>query len=342
MKHRSSHCRHRQGFSLLDTVISLAVLSVLIVIFASLVTSRAVNRRTVHRATAASLADEELGVLRRLNVSAVGNQTNGPFAGVLYNAGAWRIAADGSAGHSAPNVVELPASSSFSSAASGRLQYPAGSYGTATLQMKFKIAADSPAGWGIGWLWRAVGAKNAYRARLTSTTLFLEKLVNGAATNLDSPITLSPSLTTDTWHTLQLVMDDALTPRFKVYLDGNQKNTAAIADATYTGGPAAVLGWGGVHALIDDAETVVGGVTTTWDFDASTLWPAAWLRVGLNDLPDATPTVFDDNGLLTVAPYPSPSSTNLKLATAAIRWTYNGALQSYSTSTLLGASTLAQ
>jgi hypothetical protein len=56
----------------------------------------------------------------------------------------------------------------------------------------------------------------------------------------------------------------------------------------------------------------------------------------VNDLPDGTPTVFDDNAYVAIEPYPDGSSISLKKATVTISWLRRGAVQSYSASTLIG------
>lgn len=337
---RHFFARQRPALGLLDDIMSLMVVGILVVLFGSIITTRDINRRTSFRAEAAALADEEIGALHRLSLSAVPNQTNGAFINVLYNAGSWGLITDTGAGHSTPNIIELKGNASFANTLSGRLLFPAGSYSTAAAQYAFKVLNDSPNGWGVGYVFWASDAKNGYRARLTSTTLYLEKMAGGTVTNLVTPVT-GLTVTTNTWHTLKLVMDSTASPEFQVFLDGTQLNTAALTDATYTSGPVAILGWGGAHLYVDDAQTTVGTTTATWNFDGSSALPPDWVRVGLNDLPDGSPTTFESNGLLTVAPYPTAGATNLKQATVTVQWQGNG-LQSYTATTLLGNSTLGQ
>lgn len=331
----------RPAFSLVDSVISLFVVGILIALFGSLANTRVINKRVTFRTTAAALADEEIGALRRLDQSTVATQTDGPCVNVAYNAGVWGVTTDATGGHTAPHALELRRASGFTNALSGRLLFPAGSYGTATLQLKLKVAADSPAGWGFGFQFRSADHRNGYRLRLLdSQTLYLEKISGGVVTNLVAPIT-GVAFTTNTWHTVSLIMDDTASPKFRFFIDGNQQNAAAIADTTFSSGPAALIGWGGAHLFVDDVQTTTT-VTSTWDFDSSTQLPAAWVRVGVNDLPDTTPTTFDNNCTITVAPYPTAAATNLKRAVVTISWLQNGTPLTYTGTTLLGKSTLAQ
>lgn len=335
------------GSTLLDTVLSLFVISFMIILVGTLVSAREINRRTLFRAQAAALADEQLNALRRLDVTTLANQTNGAPKNILYNAGTWRVVANTSAGHSSPNVLEL-AGSSISGAVSGRLLFPAGAYGDGTLSAKWRLVADSPATASMGYLFRSTDQVNSYRVRFARTAVDLdlttggtqnvlfEKLVSGVATKIDSRL---QTITADTWYTLNLVTSGS---SVSLYLDGNQLGAGAFTDATYTTGSAALLGWNGLHAYVDDVQTITTG-TQTWNFDADLDLPAAWVRLSINDLPNSTSATFDDNSLLTLSTYPVGSSTTtLKMATIVIQWLANNSTQSYTTSGLLGRSGVGQ
>lgn len=315
----------------------------MILLIGSFTTVRQANRQSTLRAQAAALADEELNALRRLDVTTLTNQTNGSFKNVLYNAGDWSVVANASAGHSSPNVVEIPGST-ISGTISGRLLFPAGAYGDGTLEAKWRLATDSPANASFGYFFRATDSANGYRLRLarsssdldgstggTQNVLF-EKVVNGTSTKIDSRLV---TISVDTWYTLQVVLAGS---NISIYLDGNQFGSGPFTDTTFTSGPAALITWNGAHAYVDDVETVTTS-TQNWNFDAEITLPASWVRLGLNDIPDATPTIFDDNGLLTLSTFPVGSSTTtLKQATIVIRWTDRTITQSYTVTGLLGRS----
>lgn len=336
----------RPGFGLVDTVVSLFVIGFLVLIFANLLTVRNVNRRILLRTQAAAIANEELSALKRMDISTLANQTNGAFKGTLYNAGAWQVAANGTAGHSAPNALEL-AGSSISGAVSGRLIFPAGAYGDGTLEAKWRLASDSPAAASFGYLFRSSDNANGYRLRVARTTtdldgvtggdqnVFLEKLVGGTATRIDSR---AATISVDTWYTLKVVLSGS---NISLYLDGNQLGSSPFSEATYASGSAALLGWSGAHAFVDDVQTITTG-TQTWNFDANLNLPTAWVRLGLNDLPNATPNVFDDNGTLTIAAYPNTNSTSFKQATITINWSSGNGTDSFTTTALIGRSRIGQ
>ncbi|MBI3572662.1 MAG: DUF1080 domain-containing protein [Candidatus Kerfeldbacteria bacterium] len=339
----------RRGFTLLDSVLALFIVGIAIAIFATLTGARAINRQTTFRSEAAALADEELNALKRLDVTTIGDQTSGAFKNILYSAGSWKIITDNanSGSHTTPNVVELAKNSTITNGVSGRLLFPAAMYGDATLQAKFYVASDSPAGWAVGYYLRATDATNTYRVRVASATtdldlgksltqnVVLEKVVGGSATVLLSPSS-TVAFATNSWNTVQVVMTGS---SLSLFINGTQVGSASITDTTYSTGPATLAGWNGVHAEVDDVQTTVGATTTTWNFDGSSLLPVAWIRLGLNDLPDSTPNTFDDNGLLTTSAYPNANSTTLKQAKITVQW-LSGSLRSYTTTDLIGKSGL--
>ncbi len=339
IKKKHNYSSQHSGSTLLDAVLALFVLGFMIVLVGTFISARETNRRVLFRAQAAALADEQLNALRRLDVTTLSNQTDGAFKNTLYNAGHWRIAVDGD------QVLELVGATGFSGLISGRLLFPAGYYADATLQADWKIMADSPAGWAFGYSLRAIDEQNRYRLRIAATgtdldgsiggnqNLILEKLVSGAATKIHSAVT-SVAIGTGTTYTVKVVM---LGSSIQMFINGNQQGVAP-SDSAFTGGQAALLGGGGIHAVIDDVQTIAA-TTETWNFEASLDLPAAWVRLGLNNLPDSTATTFDDNGLLTISTYPVGSSTTtLKQATITVRWLTNGGLQNYTTNGLLGRS----
>lgn len=323
----------------------------MLAVFAGLANVRAINRRTVLKTQAAAVANEELSALKRFDVTALPNQTNGPFLGTVYNAGAWSVIGDASAGHSAPNVLQLAKTTGFSNAVSGRMQFPAGAYSDATLQTKLYIHNDTAAGTAAGIFFRASDAKNGYRFLVAPTGTDLDAGVSGQQNWIlekvvnDSPVLpriLSvevTGITTNAWYTIKVV---AASTSIKTYLDGNGQDSGTLTNADFTDGPAALVGWNGVHASFDDTVTIVGAETSTWDFDADTALPAAWVRLGLNDLADGTKTTFDDNGKLTLTPYPTADSTTLKQATLTITWSQGSSLGQYSTTALIGSSRIGQ
>lgn len=344
----------------MESILSLFVVSIMLVLLVGLASTRDVNRRAAYRSQAAALADEEINALRRLGFSHLTDQTscgtpsNCPFKNVLYNAGTWKVLADGTA-PSPPNALDLAQASGFTSAQSGQVLFPAGIYGDATFTAKWKVASDSlsnsnpSTGWAIGYVVRSRDAANGYRLRFGEdnvTTVrtdfdglagvqnvYLEKIVNGTATKLGSA---NVTLVKGTWYMLEIGVIGTTTVSFTIKVDTNTVLTASDTSNAYTNGPAALIGWNGVHALVDDVQVGAG----SWNFDASTDLPLDWVRLGLNNLPDGTPTTFNDNGTVQIEPHPQPSSTDLKRATVTVTWAQKGTTWTYTTTTLLGKSEL--
>ncbi len=325
----------------------------MIALLASIGSVRDANRKAALRSKAAALADEEMNALRRLDFSLLTDQTNGAFKNVFYNAGAWNVGTDnadiGAATnqHVGPGVLTAAGASGFGAdSVSGRLLLPAGVYGDVALEAKWKVISPAT-DWSIGFVIRARDKDNGYRLRVAEANkdldsgtagvqnILLEKLVSGTATKL-SPA-LNATLTTGTWLTLKLT---ATGSSFTITLNGT--DLATVSDSAFTTGAAALLAWAGAQVEVDDVKTVAAGCasSTCWDFEALTALPASWIRLGINDLPDATATTLDDNGLLTIAAYPSVSSTNLKQATVTVNWLSKGVTESYTTTSLIGKSGL--
>ncbi|MBI4092830.1 MAG: DUF1080 domain-containing protein [Candidatus Kerfeldbacteria bacterium] len=349
---RQSRTKSGAGFTLIEGIISLFVVSMMISLLVAIGNVRAANRRAVWRSKAAALADEAVNSLRRLDYATIANQTNGPLLNVLYNAGPWRIASDATGGssHSTPNVLEAPLQSGFTTnQVSSRMLLPAGVYSDFTLQAEWKIQPDSPNTWSVGFLVRSRDVNNGYRLRLAQNdgsaqtdldsgtagiqNVLLEKIVSGTATTLKS---VNATLSKNAWFTLALA---ATGSTFTISLNGISLGTAT--DTTFATGPAALVGWAGVHAYADDVKTVAAAScssSTCWDFEGAANLTASWIRLGLNDLPDNTPTTLDDNGKLTITSYPDPASIYLKKATVTITWMVNGVTQSFSADTFIGKS----
>jgi hypothetical protein len=337
---------------MMESVLSLFVASLMILVFASLFTVRTVNQRNIYKTQAAAIAQEELSALKRFDIISLADQSNGPFLGMVYNAGTWNVINDGTAGHSLPNSLDLPGATGYANRYSGLLQFPAGSYADATFQTKLNFRSDTASGTAAGLLLRASDAKNGYRFLVApsgtdlDTTLagqqnwIVERVQNGTAV---TPRLLSLSvagITTNAWHTIKVVLNAT---SIKTYLNGNEQDDGTLIDAAYTDGVSALLAWNGAHVGFDDTSTTVGTTTDSWDFDSSTSMPIDWIRLGLNDVPDATSSVFDDNGKLTLTAYPNTNSSTLKQATITITWKQlAGGAGTYSISSLIGASRIGQ
>lgn len=357
-----------RGFTLIESLLALGVVLFLAVFLSAFATIRIANRGNAYRTQAAMLVEEEINALRKKGVAALPNQTscspttNCPLWNVLYNAGSWRAATDttDAANHSVPNVLALKPAAGFSGIPSGIMQFPEGTYGDVTLTAKMKAASDSVSnsnpstGWSFGYIIRASDMNNQYRLRIGENdgaiaqdfdggsvgiqNIYLEKISGGLATKISSA---TRTIAKGTWYTVAFAVSGSSTVTFSLSIDGTAVGLPGASDSTsaFASGAAAFVGWNGVHAEFDDVQTVAA-TTRTWNFDvpATPALPVAWMRLGMNDLPDSTPTVFNDNAYVMIEPYPDAGSTTLKRVTVTVTWRQGGASKSYSSTTLLGDS----
>lgn len=365
---RNQQDRGRGGFTLIESLLALSMVLLLSVFLSALATVRVANRSSAYKTQAAMLVEEEINALRNKGVALLPTQTscspatNCPLWNVLYNAGHWRVVNDGTdaANHTVPNVLELKLATGFSGTPSGILQFPEGTYGDATFTAKFKATSDSvsnsnPAtGWSVGYVVRASDERNQYRLRIGENSgavnedfdpgsggtqnIILEKVTNGTATKISSA---TRTIAKNTWYSVVMAVSGTSTVTFTLQIDGSAVALPGATDSTspYATGTAALIGWNGVHAEFDDIQTVAAA-TNAWNFDVpvTPTMPAAWVRLGLNDLPDATSAVFNDNGYVVIEPYPDGSSTTLKRATVTVTWHQGNAVKSYSAATFISDS----
>lgn len=340
------HCqRSRQGFTLIEVIVVILFVLILTSFLTGMVTLRGINRYSAHRAQAAALVDEQVSALRRRDVTTLTNQTNGPPIGVLANAGDWRVATDTALplNHTIPNVVELPANGTSNEA--GRFLLPAGTYGPMTVAAKWLAVSDSPANWNVGLWLHATDSRNGYRVRVANAgvdldttaigdqNVLLEKITQGAPTLLASGT--AATVATSFWFTVSVATD--ATGLITVTVNGFV--SASETDTSFMSGPVALLGWGGVHAKVDDVTITTTG-SENWNFDAETILPTGWTRFGVNDLDDATPTTFDDAIAVTIEGFPDAGTTSLRRVTVRVTWLEGSTARNYTTVSYLGKSGL--
>lgn len=303
----------RDGLSLIEVVIGIALVSVLVIVFGVSLLAAVYAQRIKLRNMAAALADEQLAAIHAGDTSVLATQTDGPLFGILFDQGTWGVAADGTA-PSSPNV--LGASASSATGITAIAQMPENAYGDFALSASFKVLSGAPVGWRAGLIFRAADLRNHYQVYLTSSSLVLKRVLNGTETTLYSDARV---VATDVWQTLEVT---ASASSITVELNGSPVTTQN--DSSFTVGRAALAVWEGAGARFDDV--VVGGDAWDYDADATGAMPDAWRRFGLSDLPSGT-------GALTVAtPY---ADTSLRRYTVTIGWTdKRGGTTSLSQSTL--------
>lgn len=288
-----------RGLTLIEMIIGVGIVSMLVAAFGVSLLASAYARRIKLRNMAAALADEQLAALRANGASALGAQTNGALAGVLFTQGVFATVED----DTAPSASRaLGAATSTSSGLTSLMPLPKNAYADFTLTAKLKPNPGAPSGWKAGLLFRARDLNDHYRVTVSASALALERVSGGAATTLYSD---ARSISPGTWQTLEVTASGS---SIEVRLNGASVTTQT--DSTFSVGKAALAVWQGASVNFDDVA--IDG--QAWGFDDVALGEIHddWLRFGLGDLPNGT-------GTLTVAtPY---SDASLKRYTVTISWT---------------------
>ena len=277
-----------RAFTLIEIVVAVSLVSVLIVVFGVSLTAAVYAQRIKLRNMASVLADQQLAALQVYDTSQLTDQDDGALLGVLFTQGGFGAIED----LTAPSPSRaLNSATSTSSGLTAVLPFPKNAYADTTVAASFKTNVGSAAAWKAGLLFRARDLRNHYRAYLTSNSLVLEKIVDGAVTTLYADVR---AISQGSWQTLSV---SGTGSSISLYLNGNLVTTQV--DATFSVGQAALAVWEGASVNFDDA-TIAG---ENWNFDGVTLGKLHddWLRFGLGDLPSGT-------GTLTIStPYSDPS-----------------------------------
>lgn len=287
-----------KGLTLIETIVGIALVSALVVVFGVSLLAAVYAQRIKLRNMAAALADQELTGLRVYDTSSLPNQTNGPLADVLFYQGAFAAAADGSA-PSQPNALAVDGSSDTGITA--LMPLPKNAYSDFTMTASMAAGAGAPGTWRVGLLFRARDLRNYYAVYLTSSSLVLMKNVNDVPTTLYSD---ARSISTGSWQELSVTATGS-----SISVDLNGTPVTTQNDSSFSVGKNALVAWNGAPAEFDDVS--IGG--ETWDFDAVAAGEMHddWLRFGLGDLPNGTST------LTVSAPY---ADTSFRTYTVNVSW----------------------
>jgi prepilin-type N-terminal cleavage/methylation domain-containing protein len=309
------HARHDAGFTLLETVITIALAATIFAVYASVVASVIFLRRTQYEVQAATLLQEELETLRTLPYTELIARTNGALLGIPLQRGSWTVQSVGGS-----NAVTNGATPTASVEETGLLIAPGNYREDATFRADVRVASTSPSGWGGGIVFRYRDAENHYRWRFTAGGIALDRVYRGTRTTLWSQ---STAHSTNIWYVLEVVASGS-----SLTLKRNGTTLATVSDSTFTGGDLGVLSLNNGTVAADNVTVIEGGVTTTYAFtsDAVGALPDAWVRRSYVDLPTGT-------GTLTIANY--LGETTLKQATVTVTWRDGLFTKSRSASTLI-------
>ncbi len=289
----------QKGFTLIEALISILVVSFLVFIYAN--TSYFIERAGQIKNTilAYNIAQEEIESLRNLNYDSLTNQIEGDFMNVVHNKGSWKVFNDGTT-----NVYELAASTDLG--LTGLALLPFGNMTDYTLETDIKIDSDSPVTWESGFFFRIKDINNFYRVSFDSTDLYIYKKVNGVETVL---FTSSLITTTNFWNTFKLVISGN---NFEIYRNLNLLGSCSDPESSFSHGKIALLGINGPHSYFDDVK-IDGSLVINGDFEAGPLDKLAedWQWLSLYELPRGL-------GKLTIEDYEGDS--NIKNIYVTVEW----------------------
>lgn len=273
MRHASS-----RGLTLIEMIVGIALVAVLIVVFGVSLTAAVYAQRIKHRNLATALGDQVLAALATYDPSTIPNQAGGAVLGVLFPQGAFGSQTDATA-PSGGRVLEAATGTGTGLTAVHPL--PKNAYADYALSASMKAVPAAPAGWRMGFLFRAADLQNGYRVYLTANSLVLEKIVNGAVTTLYSDVRSIPA---GSWQALGVTTNSS---SISVLLNGLTVTTQN--DGTFSSGKAALAAWEGAAVRFDDVA--IDG--SSWNFDALSdgALPDDWLRFGLSNLPNGAATM---------------------------------------------------
>jgi len=301
---RSRHSRRfpaEGGFTLLETLITVALMAMLLAVYMTVLGSLFFLRRLQFNIQAANFVQEEIETLRSLDFAELLNRTNGRFLGIPVVRGTWSVQnIDGVQG----NAMKISIAKTPVVEETGLMIVP-GNYRTNfTYSAKVRVDPVSPGGWGAGIAFRYRDAENHYRFRITSGGIALDKVVRGTKTTLWSQNT---PLSTGTWYTLQVVANGT-----DITLARDGVTLVAYSDVTFATGDLALISLNGAIAAFDDVA-VTETATTTWNFtaDATGSVPAQWQRLSYENLPGG-------GAALTIADY--LGSNEIKQITVTVSW----------------------
>lgn len=279
---RNKKRKGQKGLSLVEVIVGLALVGVLVLSYGTALTAAVASRRIKFKNMAAALADIQLSALRTFVPSQVPIQTDGSIYGVIFSKGDWNVATDGAA-KSGGQVFHAEAATS--SGITSLYPLPLNAYDDFTYSAEVKVSSSSPSAWQAGLIFRSNDEQNGYHAYLTSTSLVLEKLIDGAVTTLFSDVRV---VSEDTWHKLEVTTNGS-----SITVNLNGVEVTSQTDATYSVGKAGLAAWESAEVRFDDV--VMDG--STWDMDTETLGevPDGWERFGLSSLPSGNMTLTTED-----------------------------------------------
>ncbi|MFC1687311.1 prepilin-type N-terminal cleavage/methylation domain-containing protein [Patescibacteria group bacterium] len=304
---RDNRKKTMRGFGLIESLVSIAVISLLIVVVGGYIITQRLQRHSQYQTLARQLMVEEIESLRSASFSDLGNRTNTPFIEVGYNSGTWAIEAPVNP-QSDPYVYTVYDASGDSNPS--RQIVPVGKVGDAVLESYFRIKPTSPAGWKIGMYYRYHDSQNYNLVTVSSSQIRIVKVVEGVETQLWSK---AKTINTNTWYSFTM---NSQGNSFSVLINGVNETGSPVEDNEFSQGYFALAGFDGVTAEFDDI--FVSNITTNfWSFPLATEQVGSiavgWQRTTPENIPNGS-TSITINDL-------EPGYSDIKKVDLTVSWT---------------------
>ncbi|MDD5039799.1 MAG: hypothetical protein PHY34_01485 [Patescibacteria group bacterium] len=299
-------CVGGRGYTLVESLVAIGVVSLLILIFGTSYTIVTVNQNYRHKNLAYNLALEEIEALRDTPFENLTDRTNAAFINVAHNIGQWTVQYASDA-PSPSYIYELESPTGNPSGTTGTAIIPGFDYTNFTFTAQVKIISGSPITSRAGLFYRYIDANNYYSTYFTATNLYVSKVVDGVESILSSKI---KSFSAGTWYKLAVT---ATGTTFEIYVNDMLELSSTDAGESFSYGRCALYGANSANLQYDSAS-ITEDSTLTWNFDADTLGGVAegWQRFGIDDLPSGTEKLTIEDEV--------PGSSEIKKVTARVEW----------------------
>ena len=309
----------RNGFSLIELIVAVAIVSVSLVAMTATIASFRLRQTSSYKNLAYALAEEEISAIKTIPFANLTNITSSTFSNVLYNLGNFAVSAD-TTSSSPPNIYAVTATGTAINTITNLRVLPSNAAQIISATIKVRYPAIPPANWATGILFRASDYKNYYRLTIKSTGLELAKAVNGVITIL-STYPFSPNA--DTWYTIGVSANNS---SITSYVNGI--NTGIVIDTELTSGNIAIIAQSGLKPIFDDIALAIDNTaTSTWNFDQDQTGEEKkeFKKLGVYDFPSGRDELTIENYL---------GQSDFKKITASVYWTERGVKKGISLQTL--------
>jgi len=296
-------CKPKHGLGLLEVVVSIGMIFAFFAVIAAVSYSLRAFQENRFRMAASYIVRASMDKIRSLPFAALTFRSNAPLAGITFNIGNWKTAADPDA-PSAPNVLYLQKSGLLIGDTKALISAPATNVENGSIEAKIKLNS-SPQNSLAGIFFRSQDNHNYYRFIFNADAIKLEKVENGAPSVLWQQ---TRSFATSSFYTLKVSLASS---NITLSLDGFVLTLPPLSDSTFGKGDVGFVVIGDILPSIDDVS-IISGLSFNWNFDnvGPPDLPITWERASLYDLPQG-------QGFLTV----EDIASGIKKVIIKLNWT---------------------